>query len=126
MADPIDPTFEEDVVHISQAVPRFDLPPSKKEEAADAFKNKVDRQQQELVEILKLPAGESFIMRLLHQCHIYYDGKLTDEAQGRRQLGIKLIKEITAIGPDNYPNLLANHAKRVQDLRDTEVATIAK
>lgn len=127
MADPIDPTFEEDVVHVDQTKPRIDLPVSNKKEAAgDAFKRRIEREQKELAAILALPAGEAFIMRILHQCHIYYDGKLTDEAQGRRQLGVKLIKEIAAIGPENYPNLLANHAKRAQSIKDAEAAVTDK
>lgn len=126
MPDPIDPTFEEDVVHVDQAMPRFDLPPSKKDVAIDAFKHKADRERNELIKVLALPEGEAFIMRILHQCHIYYDGRLTEEAQGRRMLGIRLIKEIAAIGPENYPNLLANHAKRAQSIKDAESAITDK
>ena len=128
MPDPIDPTFEEDVAHVDGAPPKFDLPPSTKHLAAQACERQSERQRNELAEILSTEAGQSFIMRILHQCHIYYDGKLNDEAQGRRMLGVKIIKEITALGPDNYPNLLANHARRAQRIRDEEsaIATNAK
>ena len=74
----------------------------------------------ELSKVLSTEEGQSVILRILDQCHVYAETHLSDEAQGRRILGVRIIKDICALSPDSYPNLLINHAKRQQRIKDVD------
>lgn len=127
MPDPIaDPTFTEDTVHVgNDQAPRIGLAPSRRKSQEEAYLAKLDRERAELSAVLNTEEGQAVIMRVLHECHIYAAEVLSEAAQGRRVLGIKIIQQITALSADSYPNLLIGHAKRQQRLKDAEHATDA-
>lgn len=119
ITNPTTPSFDEDVAH-PDAAPRIGQPPSRKAEQAEAFQRRKDREYNELSKVLSTEEGQSVILRILDQCHVYAETHLSDEAQGRRILGVRIIKDICALSPDSYPNLLINHAKRQQLIKDAD------
>jgi hypothetical protein len=121
IANPTTTSFEEDIVHPDTS-PRIGMQPSRKAEQAEAFQRRKDREYNELSKVLSTDEGQAVILRILEQCHVYAENHLSDEAQGRRILGVRLIKEICALSPDSYPNLLINHAKRQQRIKDADDA----
>lgn len=123
MPDPIgDPLPQEDVVHLDEAPPRVGAAPSRKEEQARAYQATVDRENNELSLVLGTEEGQAVIMRILDGCGIYYDGHMTDLQQGRRLVGLSIIKSVAALGPEAYPKLLVGHAQRQQRIRDQATA----
>lgn len=119
IGNPTQPSFEEDVSH-ADASPRIGMTASRKAEQAEAFQRKKDREYNELSKVLSTEEGQSVILRILDQCHVYAETHLSDEAQGRRILGVRIIKDICALSADSYPNLLINHAKRQQRIKDVD------
>lgn len=84
------------------------------------YQHQQDRNQAELRAVLNTDAGQALILRILDECHVYADAVLDKAAQGRRQVGIRLIHAIRELGPDSYPRLLLNHAERMQRYREEE------
>lgn len=113
MSDPIEkPIVEDSGMSGAPLVQKLGKPLTKQEVAAKIFQRKKNRQAQELGAVLATDEGQAVIMRILSDCHIYSDVILDEPRAGQRQLGIRLIKEIHALGDDSYPNLLINHDKR--------------
>ncbi len=122
MTDPLnDPTFREDVIHTGQPALRPNsTPESRKQEQAESYQRRIDRECAELAAVLSTDAGQAVIMRILCQCHIYHEGKMEDYGQGQRSVGIRIIKDICAVSPEGYPKMLLKHAARQQALKDAE------
>lgn len=114
MPDPIsDPTPAEDTVHMDERPQGAPKKQSRKDIQAILWARRNNRELNQLSHVLATEDGQAVIMRILDRCHIYFEGHLDDAAQGRRSMGIRLIKEIMALSPDSYPNLLLNHGKRM-------------
>jgi hypothetical protein len=114
MPDPIaDPTPQEDTVHMDERPQRPGMKKSRKDVQAALWARRNNRELNQLSQVLATEDGQAVIMRILDRCHIYFEGHLDDAAQGRRVLGVRLIKEIMGLSPDSYPNLLLNHGKRM-------------
>lgn len=127
MQDPIgDPAFREDVVIPDHGPRRPGMPLPVKPKAANLYQAQLDRERAEMQAQLATPAGRSFVMSILDACHIYAVPNLSPEDQGRRALGLKIIARIVDLGPKAYPNLLADHADRMQALADELASSNAR
>lgn len=115
MPDPIaDPTpQQEDTVHMDERPQKPGVKKSRKDVQAILWSRKHNRELNQLSHVLATEDGQAVIMRILDRCHIYFEGHLDDAAQGRRSLGVRLIREIMELSPDSYPNMLLNHGKRM-------------
>lgn len=123
MTDPIHDTVQEDSMIVETGpAPRIGLEKSRKQQQQEAFLIKQDRERDELNTVLNTEAGQAVIMRLINQCHIYSESMLDDAAQGQRILGVRLVKQICALSPDSWPNMLLAHAKRQKLIADADVA----
>lgn len=122
MTDPVHDPLQEDSMIVETAPPGVGLQKSRKQQQQEAFLIKQERERNELNKVLNTQEGQAVIMRLIDQCHIYSDQMLDDAAQGQRILGVKLVKQICALSPDSWPNMLLAHAKRQQLLKDAEDA----
>lgn len=120
MTDPInDPTFREDIVHTGAPL-RPEESAARKESQAESYRLRKERENNDLTTVLSTEAGQAVIMRILNSCHLYYEGKLDDYAQGQRSVGIHIVRQISEISPEAYPNILLKHARRQQALKDAD------
>lgn len=127
MQDPIgDPAFREDVVLADQAPRRPGIPLPAKPKAANLYQAQIDRERAEMQAQLATPQGRSFVMSILDMCNIYALPSMSAEEQGQRALGLKIIARLVDLGPKAYPNLLADHADRMQALADELATTNAR
>lgn len=123
MTDPIEkPIAEDSGMAGSPIVQKFGKPLTKQEVASKVFQRKKNREADELSAVLATDEGQAVVMRILDGCGIYEDAILTEAQQGQRKVGIRLIRAISALSPDSYPNLLLNHSKRQLRYRAEEDA----
>ena len=127
MPDPITgPVFQEDTVHTGdEQQPRVGMPASRRKSQEEAWQAKRDRENAELSKVLATEEGQAVIMRILNDCHIYSPEMLTDADQGRRILGVKIVRQIVSLSPDAWPDMLANDFRRQARLKEAEDSTHA-
>lgn len=74
-------------------------------------KTKRDQEREDLRTVLATPGGRAFIWRVLSQCGVYLDNPFPDllgaamRHEGKRHIGLWLIREITDTDPHAYARL---------------------
>ena len=82
--------------------------------AAKKWKLRQENQDKELEQLVRAPGGAYFIWRLLCECGLYQAGDPTNLAihEGRRQIGIWLLEELTRKDERLYSRVRNEGAKR--------------
>lgn len=123
MSDPIQkPIPEDDKVYQDLGAPNYQRIPNAKQLQADAIKRQQDRERNDLLHVLKSAEGQSLVLRLLGFCGVYQTTEASPVAEGRRQVGLRLISIINDADPEMYPKLLQEHLKRQRTYAATEAA----
>lgn len=79
-----------------------------------------DRVQLDLEAVLRLPQGRRVLLMILEQCGVYrnaYTGErqATDFRCGEQNIGLFLIGQIERVGPTEYPSLLMERARQLEE-----------
>ncbi len=122
MTDPIEPVDSDDKIYADLGPPNYQRIRNSKQLQADAVLRQKQRERAELVAVLKTDAGQAVVMRLLGFCNPYKTTEGDLAAEGRRQVGIFLIKAIDDADPEMYPVLLQEHLERQRRHAATEAA----
>lgn len=88
--------------------------------------SKFARQQEvrDVCELLSLPAGRRFLWRYLETCGVYklsfdHSGSITSFREGARNVGLKLLSDITEASPDSL--ILMMKEAKDREVKETPV-----
>lgn len=85
-----------------------------------------DRVKTDLEAVLRLPQGRRVILSILERCGVYrnaYTGEreATDFRLGEQNVALWLIGQIEAVNPVEYPTLLLERARMIEERRSAAV-----
>lgn len=126
MTDPVvSPLTSEDRIYEHVPPP---TPTDTSTQANEARVQMIERQRarelNDLMGVLSIPEGQAFVFRVLSWTNPYSTTMGDPGAEGRRQIGLRLIDTIQRADPELYPQLLLTHLKRQREFAAAE-ATIA-
>ncbi len=123
MTDPIEnPVDKNDKIYQDLGPPNYQRIPNSKQLRADAVKRQQQREQSNLIAVLKTDAGQEVLMRLLAFAGVHRTTEGDLAAEGRRQVGLWLISAISEADPELYPLLLQAHLQRQRRFAAAEAA----
>lgn len=128
MTDPIHrPVSSEDEVYGSEGPPQTNVKVAKEQRAAE-WERRRDQEKADLSEVLNTEAGQAVLCRLLDFCEVYQStikfghADASAFAEGKRAVGLWLIKAMCSIDPLVYAEVLKRHAKRSRQKAGAEAA----
>lgn len=119
--DPVKrPTYPEDTAPL-EVGPVVDDPKVAKAQVAEKIKYTL---QQHWTTLLNSEAGQVIIMYIINKCGIHYVKKIDDFNQGRRSIGLELVKEMTDIDRLAWAKMLIAHSDRAEEQSQENAAKV--
>ncbi len=89
---------------------------TQKPKQRDKFKERVDRENAQTIEVMSTPGGRAFMARLMAKTGLWelsYTGNAeTNFREGRRSIGLHLYSEFTAVCPELYEAMMRESAPK--------------
>ena len=97
----------------------------KNKESKKEYKNRKDRELDDLKAVLKKPEGRRFVYQVLSECGVFKSSFALNSMQsafneGRRDIGIMLLKLLDEAEPQAYSQMLAEHFSELKSKKPKE------